>query len=486
MEIVKGKRLGSFVDALRSLLAGCWVVLCFSLPAYADWYPLGHTEDVPAFSKEHIQLLPPSDTGTRPALIYEGGDLFLGVGDLYEGFETPWGAVWQPQLWIFGTMRSSVHMYDNSSANSTASEWANRLDLYANIQLTGTEKFIIGIRPLDKNEPSKFSRVAFNDNRGDGRSEFNGDIRTMFFEGDLGSLFPRLDPEGTSWLDYGFSVGRQLLQFQEGIMLNDEVDAIALIRNNIHLPGIPGLRSSFVWGWNDLGRSDAERDDRANMFGLFNSADTQKTYWNLDLVYVTDEDAVGDSYHIGLSAIQRIGFYSTAFRINTSIAEEDDNAEVGTGTLYSAEFSFTPKRSDDIVYLNAYFASGKFTQVGREPVVGGPLGALGILFASPSIGNFGSEMISFANDVAGFAMGYQAFWNHHRTNLTLELATRIDTSDKGCITTGRGKRCDDIAIGFEFRQRLAQRIQLQVDSHYNVQEKRSDGYGLRTEILYQF
>jgi hypothetical protein len=377
-------------------------------------------------------------------------------------------------------------MYDNSSANSTASEWANRLDLYANIQLTGTEKFIIGIRPLDKNEPSKFSRVAFNDNRGDGRSEFNGDIRTMFFEGDLGSLFPRLDPEGTSWLDYGFSVGRQLLQFQEGIMLNDEVDAIALIRNNIHLPGIPGLRSSFVWGWNDLGRSDAERDDRANMFGLFNSADTQKTYWNLDLVYVTDEDAVGDSYHIGLSAIQRIGFYSTAFRINTSIAEEDDNAEVGTGTLYSAEFSFTPKRSDDIVYLNAYFASGKFTQVGREPVVGGPLGALGILFASPSIGNFGSEMISFANDVAGFAMGYQAFWNHHRTNLTLELATRIDTSDKGCITTGRGKRCDDIAIGFEFRQRLAQRIQLQVDSHYNVQEKRSDGYGLRTEILYQF
>ena len=76
MEIVKGKRLGSFVDALRSLLAGCWVVLCFSLPAFADWYPLGHTEDVPAFSDEHIQLLAPSDTGSRPALIYEGGGSF--------------------------------------------------------------------------------------------------------------------------------------------------------------------------------------------------------------------------------------------------------------------------------------------------------------------------------------------------------------------------------------------------------------------------
>ncbi len=467
----------SFSNALLSLLLGCFLVLCSSLPANADLFPIGHVEEVPAFSEEHIQLRPPSDTGTRPPLIYEGGDLFLGTGKLYEGFETPWGAVWQPQLWIFVTMRSAVQMFENASASSTAAEWANRLDLYANVQLTGTEKFIIGFRPLDKNVPSKFSRVAFNDNRGSGRSEFNMDIRTMFFEGDLGSLFPKMDPGGTTWLDYGFSVGRQLLQFQEGIMLNDEVDAIGITRNNIHLPGIPSLRSSFVWGWNELGRSDSERDDKANMFGLFNSADMHSTSWNLDLVYVTDEDEVGDSYHVGFSAIQRIGFLSTAFRINGSVAEENDSAEVGTGTLFSADISFTPKKSDDIVYFNPFFAAGNYTQVGREPVVGGPLGALGILFASPSLGNFGSELISFADDVAGFAAGYQAFWNHHRTSLTMEVAGRKDTS---------GQRFDDLAFGFEFRQRLAHRIQLQVDSHYTVQEKRDDGFGMRTEILYQF
>jgi hypothetical protein len=460
---------------LRGLmLAG--IVLCFSAPAYADLFPLGHTKDVSAFSEEHIQLLAPSDTGSRPALIYEGGDLFLGVGDLYEGFETPWGAVWQPQLWVFGTMRSAVQMFENASSNSTASEWANRLDLYANVQLTGTEKFIIGVRPLDRNEPSKFSRVAFNDNRGDGQSEFNMNVRTMFFEGDLGSLFPGLDPEGTKPIDYGFSVGRQLLQFQEGIMLNDEIDSIGIVRNNIHLPGIPSLRTSFVWGWNDIGRSDAGRDNTTNMYGLFNSADMQNLSWNLDMVYVSDDVDGGDSYHLGLSSIQRIGHYNTAFRINASSAETA-SAKAGTGVLYSAEVSLTPQKSDDIAYLNTFIADGNFTQVGREPVVGGPLGALGILFASPSLGNFGSELNSFANDVVGFAMGYQAFWNHHRTSLTLETAGRKDTS---------GDRFDDIAFGFEFRQRLAQRIQLQVDSHYTIQEKRSNGYGLRTEILYQF
>ena len=454
-----------------------FILLATILPASADIFPLGHVEEVPAFSEEHIQLIAPSDTGTRPPLIYEGGDLFLGTGKLYEGFKTPWGAVWQPQLWVFGTMRTSLHTFENNSSNSTASEWANRLDLFANIQLTGTEKFVFGIRPLDKNKPSQFSRVAFNDNRGSGRSEFNLDVRTMFFEGDLGSLFPGLDPKGVTWADYGFSVGRQLLQFQEGIMLNDTVDAIGITRNNIHLPGIPSLRSTFVWGWNELGRSDGQRDDKANMIGFFNSADMHSTSWNLDLVYVTDEDEVGDSFNLGFSAIQRIGFYSTAFRVNSSFAEESDNAETGTGTLFSAEVSFTPKKSNDIVYLNTFLAAGNYTQVGREPVVGGPLGALGILFASPSLGNFGSELISFTNDVAGFATGYQAFWNNTRTSLTLETAGRIDTSNEGF---------DDFAFGFEFRQRLAQRIQLQVDSHYTIQETRGDGVGLRTELLYQF
>ncbi|MBT3366109.1 MAG: hypothetical protein HN472_17555 [Nitrospina sp.] len=470
---------GTVIDLSRNILRGlvlAGIVLCFSVPAYADLFPLGHTSDVSAFSEEHIQLLAPSDTGSRPALIYEGGDLFLGVGDLYEGFETPWGAVWQPQLWVFGTMRSAVQMFENAGSNSTASEWANRLDLYANVQLTGTEKFIVGIRPLDRNEPSKFSRVAFNDNRGSGQSEFNLNIRTMFFEGDLGSLFPGLDPEGIKPIDYGFSVGRQLLQFQEGIMLNDEVDSIGIVRNNIHLPGIPSLRTSVVWGWNDLGRSDAGRDNTTNMFGLFNSADMQDLSWNLDMVYVSDSVDGGDSYHLGLSSIQRIGHYNTAFRVNASSAETA-SAKAGTGVLYSAEVSLTPQKSDDVAYLNTFVADGNFTQVGREPVVGGPLGALGILFASPSLGNFGSELISFANDVAGFALGYQAFWNHHRTSLTLETAGRKDLS---------GDRFDDIAFGFEFRQRLAQRIQLQVDSHYTVQEKRGNGYGLRTEILYQF
>lgn len=441
---------------------------------------MGETTETPRFSEEHVQLKAPSDTGSRPPLIYEGGDLFLGTGKLYEGFETPWGAIWQPQLWIFGTLRSAVYTFDDG-VSSPSAEWGTRLDLFANLQLTGTEKIILGIRPLDRNRLDQFSRVTFNDNRGGNQEEFNLDLRTFFFEGDLGSLFPKLDPGGYTKMDYGFTVGRQLLLFQEGILLNDEIDAVGLVRNNIRLPGVSNLRTSLLYGWNEIGRSNAENvsGTSTNMIGMFNSADTYFSTFNLDLIYTMDanERTDDDAYYIGFSAIQRIGHFNTAFRINTSISEGSNSAQVGNGTLLSSEISFTPKSSDDVVYLNTFASAGNFTQAGREPVVGGPLGALGILFASPSLGNFGSELNSFADDVVGFALGYEAFWQNHRRSLTLEVAGRKDTSGDGF---------DDAAVGFEFRQRLFHRVQLQVDGHYSIQESRDNGYGGRMELLYQF
>ena len=465
---------------LLVLLVGS-LITSMATSAVAGWlYPLGETTDTPRFSEERVQLKSPSDTGNRPPLIYEGGDLFLGSGNLYEGFETPWGAVWQPQLWVFATMRSAVYTFDDG-VQSPSAEWGNRLDIYANLQLTGTEKIIIGLRPLDRNRLDRFSRVTFNDNRGGSEAEFNGDIRTLFFEGDLGSLLPSLDPGGYTNLDYGFTVGRQLLTFQEGILLNDEIDAVGLVRNNIRLPGVSNLRTSVLYGWNEVGRSNAENVNgtTTKMIGMFNSADTPTSTFNLDLIYTIDANEItdDDAAYVGFSAIQRIGHFNTAFRVNTSIALGDDSAQAADGTLVSAEVSFTPRSSDDVVYLNTFVSIENFTQAGREPVVGGPLGALGILFASPSLGNFGSELNSFADDVVGFALGYEAFWDNHRRSLTLEVAGRRDIS---------GGDIDAVAVGFELRQRLLQRLQLQVDAHRSFFEKRDDGYGGRVELLYQF
>ena len=127
-----------------------------------------------------------------------------------------------------------------------------------------------------------------------------------------------------------------------------------------------------------------------------------------------------------------MGPLSTAFRINSSIAfDEDVPGAAADGALLSGEFTWHPLASDDIVYVNPFWGIENYTQAGREAVVGGPLASLGILFASPNLSTYGAEIDPFTDDVAGAAIGYQAFWDNKRRNLVLEIAGRKDTGGSG-------------------------------------------------------
>lgn len=419
----------------------------------------------------------------RPTLLVELGDAFLGTGKLDAGFEIPiLGAVWQPRLWAYVINRTAVQSFqDGRSGNQTETEIANRTDLFFNLQLTGTEKILLGLRPTDNNRPDRFSRYTF-DGREEGfNSEFGLNVETLFFEGDLGSLFPNLDQAGIKPIDYGFTVGRQPLVFQEGILINDTVDAVGFIRNNIPFYGTSNLRISGMWSWNRLDRNDEDIGNDAHMYGLFVAADTHVSTLNFDAIYVDDEGPKGDQdgLYLGFSAIQRLaslGGISTAFRVNISYAvdQEVEGNVVGNGVLLTSEISKTVAGSDDIVYFNSFLGIGNFTQAGREAVVGGPLANTGILFASPNLSTYGAEINPFTdNDVIGGAIGYQAFWDNNRRNLILEIAGRHDLSGDGF---------DSLGIGFQLQQAVGRHVQLQFESFYTFNEGRDDGYGARAEV----
>ena len=78
------------------------------------------------------------------------------------------------------------------------------------------------------------------------------------------------------------------------------------------------------------------------------------------------------------------------------------------------------------------------------------------------------------DDDVGFALGYQAFWNHRRTNLVLELATKKDFGGSGN---------DSVAIGYQLQQAVGQYFQIQIESFYTFNNLISDGAGARFEIL---
>ncbi len=449
---------------------------------YSSFWPLGERVHAEALKEEYVPFKTVGDIPYRPGLLLELGDPFLDTGKLDAGFEVPViGAVWQPRLWSYLIWRSALQSFDNEQpGRQRESEWANRLDLYANLQLTGTEKILLGLRPVDNNVPSRFSRYTFEGSDEGFENELNVDVETLFFEGDFGSLVPNLDRAGIKPIDYGFTVGRQPITFQEGILINDTVDAFGQVRNNIPFTGTSNLRISGMWAWDRLDRNDQSRGADENMYALFTAVDAPVSTYNLDLIYVDDNSNNGDGFYAGVSAIQRIralGGISTAFRVNSSAALEDEISGnvVGDGALITAEISATPKGSDDIVYFNPFVSVGNYTQAGRERIAGGPLANTGILFASPNLSLHGSELRNFVDDTAGFALGYQAFWDNKRRNLILELAGREDYG-------GAGEGIDSLGVGFQLQQAVGQHIQLQLEAFYAVNDGLPDGSGGRFEV----
>lgn len=421
----------------------------------------------------------------RPKLLVELGDGFLDTGKLHPGYEVPLiGAVWQPRLWAYLINRTAIQSFvDGRSGREMETELANRLDLFANLQLTGTEKFLLGIRITDNNRSDLFTRYTFDGASEGFNNELDVNVETLFFEGDLGSVFPVFDKKGISPIDVGFTVGRQPVVFQEGILINDTIDAVGFIRNNIPFPGTSNLRISGMWGWNRLDRNKPRgTSNDENMFGLFIGADAQQSTFNLDMIYVDDPDG-GDGFYIGASAIQRLPFLggiSSAFRINTSFALDDEipGNVIGDGTLLTVELSMNVKGSDDIVYFNSFLGLGNFTQAGREAIVGGPLANSGILFAAPSLSTYGAELDPFTTDsVVGGAIGYQAFWDNKRRNLIMEVAARHDLSGDGF---------DSLGFGFQLQQAVGRHVQLQFESFYAINEGRDDGYGVRAEVQFVY
>ena len=113
----------------------------------------------------------------------------------------------------------------------------------------------------------------------------------------------------------------------------------------------------------------------------------------------------------------------------------------------------------------------------------------GILYASPNIGAFGSELDNKANDNFGGAIGYQAFWNDHWTNLGLEIAGFKDLGLEDNLQQGFEWQ---VGVGFQAQQKVTQQSLVQLEGFYALQEGEGDidvdddAYGGRLEFLYQF
>ena len=403
--------------------------------------------------------LRPENVPQRPKPLVELGEPFLGTGTLSPGFTLPTGAVWQPALVVFGNLRTSLQTFQPDDGSGRITEWANRLDVFANLALSGSERLVVGIRALDQEGrfTSYFLEHPDPALDGDFRDELNAEIVSLFFEGDFGEIFPDIDRDDFGSTDIGFSVGRQPLLFQEGLLIDDSVDGVGLTRNTLLPRGTSNFRATFFYGWDNLNTSlGAQREGQ--LYALLTSTDFRRSTVDIDVAYVAADDANGDFLAGGISAVQRIGKMNSSFRALASHAIDEETGVSTDGALLFSELSWVPKYTHDLLYFNAFAAFDEYSPIARGGggAAGGPLGRAGINFAAVGLGSFNSPLSSRSRDVAGGALGYQKFFDHTRKQLIVELGTRFglaDDIDDAYALTARyqgalGRHCVVVVDGF--------------------------------------
>ncbi len=419
----------------------------------------------------------------RPAPLLELGDPLLGTGKLYPGLAMPTGAVWQPSFMVWGTLRTALQANDDGT--EPTSEWASRLDLFGNLYLTPTERILVGFRPLD--EGGNFTRYTFEGaDEGEFTDEFNFELVTLFFEGDFGELFPALDPSDRLGLDVGFSVGRQPIRFQDGMLIDDNLDALGVSKINLRPGSAINMRSTLLWSWSEINRQNlSSDDDTAILIGLFNEMDLRFSTIAVDAVYVDADDETGDALSLGLSSTQRMGLFNSTLRFlaSSTIGEETD--QNAGGFLLYHELSRTVHGSEDFTYLNLFVGVDEFRSASRGPVSGGPLGPVGVLFASVGLGNYGAALSSSPDNAYGGAIGHQIFFDGTRKHLLLEVGGRATTEDTGQ---------ESVAAGASFQMAIGRRSALRLDGYVSYGKEQETetttsnelGIGGRIELNHRF
>jgi len=358
------------------------------------------------------------------------------------------------------------------------------MDLFANLQLTGTERIVFGISPL--HDGNRFTRYTFTpqQQRG-GKSVLGAPITTLFAEFELGELFPGLDPLDKSRFDIGFAVGRQLMEFQDGMLLNDIMDSVGVVQNNINFLNTINTRVTGLFAWNDVNRGNNSRDTSAQLYGLFSSFDWPDTSIDFDVVFVASPRQVvsnqfGNSVHAGIAATQRIGGVSTVARLLGSWEFNTNNSPTPqNGLLAYLETSTSFHGKPHIFYANGFVGVGRYASAARAGGTGGPLGRTGLLFSGLGLGNFNAPLNNRGQDSVGAAIGYQMFFKGITRQLAFELG--------GVKDIGGGNKTSGFGIGTRYSHKLFRRVISQSDA-YLVKNDAVTGiaYGIRTEIRVLF
>jgi hypothetical protein len=389
-----------------------------------------------------------------------------------------------PGLSIYGDWRTAV-AYNNNNGKDIA-QVATRLNLDVDLKITGTERIHAFFTPL-QDGAAKFTRYEFGG--GDANETFNDEFdltpETLFFEGDLGSIYSGFSGQDSSF-DLPFTVGLFPLFLQNGIWANDAIlgAAVSLPAKNSAALGLANFDITFFAAFDDVdnaGLIGAGEDDNANLYGVTAFVDAFDGYIEAGygLIEGRDEqDGLLTHFLTGAYTRRYYNTVSNSTRVFANFGEAPGGESDGIAVI-SENSLITGLPSTLLPYANFFVGLGN-PQTLVDGNGAGILKNVGINFETDALTGY-PKLDDTGSDAVGGAIGLQYLFNLDQ-QLVFEVAT-VQPFEKD----GIGAQDAQYGFGVRYQIPIDRAWLFRADATYQILEgEDEDNFGIRAEVRRKF
>ncbi len=454
------------------------------------WHPLDDFSPTPidASSRKH--------DGAREAWAYdakravptqhpwiEWGRIFYGDGITPRGINL-FGKknLVRPKLYLYGDFRTGVIAGRNAAGRTD--NWANRLNLDLDFQITDTERFHAFVGPLD--EDNQLTRLELVDDEFDFVEEVDFTPVTGYFEGDLG-VFMGTAHDRTSPFELPFTIGLVPLLFQNGIWMEDAVTgaAFALPARHSRLLNWSNYDAIFFAVFDQLDSVAFGTDEHAaQAFGTAWFIEAYGGYIESGYAFLNDRNQSRRDYHNITTSFTRRYFdrISNSVRVIVNAGQDLPKRDrTADGVLLLVENSWiTAAPLTFVPYANFFVGWDRPQSVARAGVSGGILRNTGINFETDGLNGL-ATLDPTGHDTAGGSIGVDLIGDDLDRQLLIELSYLTPHGSSNAAVPG-----DQYAVGSRYQFNLSYRTLLRFDAMYGWRRGLQDVYGTRMEYRWKF
>ena len=391
-----------------------------------------------------------------------------------------------PGLAIYGDWRTAV-AYNNNNGKDIA-QIATRLNLDVDFKITGTERIHAFFTPLQENN-NKFTRFEFGG--GNGNEQFNDEFdfepQTLFFEGDLGSIYSGFSGKEASF-DLPFTVGLFPLFLQNGIWANDAIlgGAVSLPAKNSAALGLANFDVTFFAAFDNvdnagiIGAADAD-NHLANLYGVTAFIDAFDGYIETGYGVIQGRDEQDGLLTHFLTAAYSRRYYNTlsnSTRLFANFGEDPEGSSDGVAII-SENSLISGLPSTLLPYANFFVGFGN-----PQPLVDGNgagiLKNVGINFETDALTGY-PKLDDTGSNTFGGALGLQYLFNLDQ-QLVFEVAMVQPFEDDGI-----GAQDAQYGFGVRYQIPIDRAWLFRADATYQILEGGDeDNFGVRAEVRRKF